>query len=180
MKIAHRLITRALAASLALNAAIPVAAEQHQIEPATHQDITSESYIDANPNAVIVMLKLPMNEEIHLLNMMRFKDKTDYPEGREFADKGWTGDQAIAEFRRNAGTIVERVGGHTYYTGDPQLTLIGPDGEQWDSIFIISYPNVTAFQALLEDPEYQKHFFHRMAGTADSRLIRMVPAPSSN
>lgn len=178
MKIVTQFI--ALAASLSLIAATPAAAKDHKTASVTEQNIPSKGYVDANPNAVVEMLKLPMDEEIHLLNMMRFKDKAEYPEGSEFAKKGWTGAQAIAEFRRNAGSIVERVGGHTHYTGMPQLTLIGPEGEQWDSIFIISYPNVAAFQALLADPEYQKHFLHRKAGTADSRLIRMVPAPASH
>ena len=180
MKITTPLVASAVAASLALIAAIPAAAQDREPALATEQDMHSNNYVDANPNAAIEMLKLPMDEEFHLLNMMRFKDKAEYPKGSEFADKGWTGAQAIAEFRRNAGSIVEQVGGHTHYTGMPQLTLIGPEGEEWDSIFIISYPNVAAFQALLADPEYQKHFLHRKAGTADSRLIRMVPAAASD
>lgn len=178
MKNLTRLKAFALTVSCVSIYTVPAIAQTHQASSVASQEHAAEGYIDADPKAVIEMLKLPMDEEIHLLNMMRFRDKAQYPEGSEFANKGWTGAQAVAEFRRNAASIVEKVGGHTHYTGVPQLTLIGPDGEQWDTIFIISYPNMKAFQTLLEDPDYKKHFFHRKAGTADSRLIRMVPATS--
>lgn len=171
MKFAIKFIAPIMTSYLALFAAAPVTAEHHQVA-------ATQGHIDANPKALGEMFKLPMNEEIHMLNMIKLKDKAEYPEGSEFAKKGWTGAQAYAEYRRHAGPIVARLGGSTHYTGLPQLTLIGPEDEQWDSIFIIYYPDVTVLQALSEDPEYQKHAFHRKAGVADSRLIRMVPAPA--
>ncbi|MEP3226608.1 MAG: DUF1330 domain-containing protein [Parasphingorhabdus sp.] len=170
MKFAIKLIAPIMTSCLALFAT-PAAAEHHEVA-------ATQGHIDANPKALGEMFKLPMDEEIHMLNMIKLKDKAEYPEGSEFAKKDWTGAQAYAEYRRHAGPIVARLGGSTHYTGLPQVTLIGPEGEQWDSIFIIYYPNVTVLQALFEDPEYQKHAFHRKAGVADSRLIRMVPAPT--
>ncbi|WP_337658499.1 DUF1330 domain-containing protein [Sphingorhabdus sp. Alg231-15] len=171
MKFIIKLITSIMASSLVLSTAAPAAAEHHQAA-------ANHGHIDANPKALGEMFKLPMDEEIHMLNMIKLKDKAEYPDGSEFAKKGWTGAQAYAEYRRHAGPIVARLGGSTHYTGVPQLTLIGPEDEQWDSIFIIYYPDVTILQALFEDPEYQKHAFHRKAGVADSRLIRMAPAPA--
>ncbi|MEO9468698.1 DUF1330 domain-containing protein [Parasphingorhabdus sp.] len=170
MKFTIKLITPIMTSWLALFGA-PATAEHHEVA-------ATQGHIDANPNALDEMFKLPMHEEIHMLNMIKLRDKAEYPESSEFANKGWTGAKAYAEYRRHAGPIVARLGGSTHYTGVPQLTLIGPEGEQWDSIFIIYYPDVTVLQALFEDPEYQKHAFHRKAGVADSRLIRMVPAPA--
>ncbi len=170
MKSTIKLITPIMACCLALSGA-PVAAEHHEAA-------ATRGHIDANPKALGEMFKLPMDEEIHMLNMIKLKDIAEYAEDSEFANKGWTGAKAYAEYRRHAGPIVARLGGSTHYTGLPQLTVIGPEEEQWDSIFIIYYPDVTVLQALFEDPEYQKHAFHRKARVADSRLIRMVPAPA--
>ncbi|GAB5486925.1 MAG: DUF1330 domain-containing protein [Parasphingorhabdus sp.] len=170
MTFAIKLITPVMASSLVLFGA-PIAAEHHKAA-------ATQSHIDANPKALGEMFKLPMDEEIHMLNMIKLKENAEYPDDSEFAKKGWTGAEAYAEYRRHAGPIVARLGGNTHYTGIPQLSLIGPKDEQWDSIFIIYYPDVTVLQALFEDPEYQKHAFHRKAGVADSRLIRMVPTPA--
>lgn len=111
-----------LTVSCASISTIPAIAQTGEASSIAGQEPSAEGYIDADPKTVIEMLKLPMDEEIHLLNMMRFREKAQYPEGSEFANKGWTGAQAVAEFRRNAASVVEKVGGHTQYTGVPRLT----------------------------------------------------------
>ncbi|MFK8047824.1 MAG: DUF1330 domain-containing protein [Halioglobus sp.] len=162
-----------VAATLSLfTVVLPATAEHHEAASASE----SMTYIDASTSALEAMLKLPMDEPIHRLNMIRFKEKAEYEKGSEFAAKGWTGAQAYAEYRRHAGPIAGRLGSKSLYGGMSQLTVIGPEGQQWDSIFILSYPNVLALKGLSEDPEYRKHAFHRTAGVADSRLIRMAPS----
>lgn len=134
------------------------------------------THVDPSEAALNAMFSLPKDEPIHMLNMIRLRDKAVYPAGSEFAGMGWTGAQAYAEYRRHAGPAVARVGGKSIYAGKPQLTLIGPEDEQWDSIFIIYYSDVGGLLALNQDPEFQKNALHRKAGVADSRLIRLVPS----
>lgn len=143
-------------------------------------DELSRSYINPSKEALESLLALPMNEPVYMLNMIRLKDEAEYQEDSKFADRGWTGSQAYAKYRQHAGAAVQRLGGKSIYEGIPQLTLIGPEQEQWDSIFIVYYPNVAALKALSEDPEYQAHAFHRGAGVFDSRLIRMTSPSASN
>lgn len=133
------------------------------------------AYINSTPEAYTAMQGLPMDEPLQMLNMIRFKDKAEYAEGSEFAAKDWTGEQAYAEYSRRSSPIANRVGGKPIYMGIPQLTLIGPQHETWDVAFIIEYPDLATFLALVNDPEYKKHAFHRSAAVADSRLIRMAP-----
>ena len=137
-----------------------------------------KTYVNSDKKAYTAMQDLPKDEPLDMLNMIRYKDKADYEEGSEFAEKGWSGAQAYAEYSRYASPIANRVGGKVVYLGAPQLTVIGPEHEQWDAIFIVSYPNLNAFLALIGDPEYQQHAFHRSAGVADSRLVRMAPSPA--
>jgi len=144
--------------------------------PAAAEEAVPPAYINSTPEVYAQMQHLPMDEPLQMLNMIRFKDKAEYAEGSEFAAKDWTGQQAYAEYSRRSAPIANRVGGKPIYIGIPQLTLIGPQHEKWDAAFIVEYPDLATFLALVNDPEYKKHAFHRSAAVADSRLIRMAPA----
>ncbi len=168
MKITTKFAVPFIAVALASSAAVS-AAEDHQTMPST--------YVNSDAKAYAAMQKLPADQPLHMLNMIRFKDKASYEKGSEFAAKGWTGEQAYTEYSRHSGPIATRTGGKVVYFGMPQLTLIGPEHEKWDAIFVVSYPNLASFLALVGDPEYKKHAFHRSAAVADSRLVRMAPAP---
>lgn len=170
MKIFTTLITSIVTVSMAAAIALPVNAKDKDTAPAT--------YVNSDAKAYAAMQNLPADQPLHMLNMIRFKDKASYEEGSAFAAKGWTGEQAYAEYSRHSGPIANRTGGKAAYFGIPQLTLIGPEHEKWDVIFIVSYPNLASFLALVGDPEYKKHAFHRSAAVADSRLVRMAPAPA--
>lgn len=177
MQIVVKSVTPIVAASLALMFAAPVAANHHETSPAEEHISVLATYINSDPKAYAAMQKLPKDQPLHMLNMIRFKDKASYEEGSEFAAKGWTGQEAYVEYTRHSSPIANRTGGKPAYFGMPQLTLIGPEHEKWDVIFIVSYPNLASFLALVSDPEYKKHAFHRSAAVADSRLVRMAPAP---
>lgn len=169
MKIFNALVTSFVTVSMATLVASPA--------NATDQESTPARYVNSDARAYAAMQKLPVDQPLHMLNMIRFKDKASYEKENEFAAKGWTGEQAYAEYSRHSSPIANRTGGKVSYFGMPQLTLIGPEHEKWDAIFIVSYPNLASFLALIGDPEYTKHAFHRSAAVADSRLVRMAPAP---
>ena len=135
------------------------------------------TYISPSQAASDAFAKLPQHEPIHMLNMIRFKEKADYAEDSGFADKGWSGERAYQEYGNSIRHIAERVGSSVVYAGVPQLTMIGPDGEKWDAIFVVRYPNAEAFFGLVSDKEYLQHAFHRSAAVADSRLIRLAEPP---
>ncbi|WP_108810387.1 DUF1330 domain-containing protein [Sphingorhabdus sp. Alg231-15] len=172
MKIFTAQVTSIVTLTMASLLALPVGAKDNETAPAT--------YVNSDAKAYAAMQKLPADEPLHMLNMIRFKDKASYEDGSAFAVKGWTGQQAYAEYSRHSGPIANRAGGKVVYFGMPQLTLIGPEHEKWDAVFIVSYPNLASFLALVGDPEYKKHAFHRSAAVADSRLVRMASAPVPN
>ena len=139
-----------------------------------------KTYVSSDEKAYAAMTALPQDQPFQMLNMIRYRDKAKYEAGSEFAAKNWSGAEAYAEYGRHATPIAERVGGKLVYVGDPQLTMIGPEHEQWDAIFIMAYPNLKSFLGLVGDPEYKKHAFHRAAGVADSRLIRLETPASQD
>lgn len=150
-----------------------------QLQSENGKLVTPTKYVNSDEKAYAAMQELPVDEPLYMLNMIRYNDLAKYDEGSEFASKGWSGSQAYAEYTRHSSPIAQRTGGNVVYAGKPQLTLIGPEYEQWDAIFIVSYPNLNSFLALITHPDYKKHAFHRSAAVADSRLIRMTSLESN-
>ena len=139
--------------------------------------VVPEVYVNSTPEAYAAMQQLPTEEPIYMLNLIRFNDEAKYEEGSEFAARGWTGEQAYAEYSRISGPIAQRFGGSVVFAGLPQLTLIGPGHEEWDVAFVVAYPDLASFLSFVSDPTYREHAFHRSAAVADSRLVRMAPMP---
>lgn len=107
---------------------------------------------------------------IHMLNLVRFRDRAAYPDGRDA-----TGAEAYAAYRRESHSVFSRLGGRIVWRGRFELMLIGPDEEKWDACFIAEYPSVAAFVAMIRDPVYREAVKHRQAAVLDSRLIRLDP-----
>jgi uncharacterized protein (DUF1330 family) len=132
-------------------------------------------YIDPSRETFGDFRKLPEEGSIHMLNLVRLREKAAYPDGREA-----TGAEAYAVYGRESGPIFCRVGGKIAWSGDFRLMLIGPQEERWDRCFIAEYPSSAAFVEMVKDPEYQKAVVHRQAAVLDSRLIRLAPRPSGS
>lgn len=108
---------------------------------------------------------------IHMLNLVRFREKAQYPDGRVAS-----GAEAYASYGRESHPVFARLGGRIMWRGSFELMLIGPREERWDECFIAEYPSVAAFVEMIRDPIYREAVKHRQAAVLDSRLIRLAPA----
>ena len=124
-------------------------------------------YIDPERVQFDAFKALPRDKPVMMLNLLRFREKAAYEDGREA-----TGREAYAAYGRESGPIFERVGGEIIWRGKPELMLIGPRDKHWDLMFVARYPTAGAFLEMVTDPDYQKTVFHRRAALIDSRLIR--------
>ena len=127
-----------------------------------HVDPTREQFAEFK--------KLDRPGPIHMLNLVRLRERATYPDGREA-----TGDEAYRAYARESGPVFRRVGGRQHWLGRFELTLIGPATERWDRVFIAEYPSYQAFVEMLADPAYRDAVKHRQAAVEDSRLIRLEP-----
>jgi len=112
---------------------------------------------------------------IHMLNLVRFRDKAAYADGRSA-----TGAEAYAAYGRDSHPVLSRLGGRIVWRGNFELMLIGPSDERWDECFIAEYPSVAAFVEMIRDPVYREAVKHRQAAVLDSRLIRLAPAAAGS
>jgi uncharacterized protein (DUF1330 family) len=125
------------------------------------------SHIDPDPDAFASFKTLPRDQPIMMLNLVRFRDRARYEDGREAS-----GREAYVTYSKESAPVFLRVGGEIVWRGNPQLTLIGPQDEQWDAIFVARYPSASAFLEMVTDPVYREAVKHRQAAVLDSRLIR--------
>ncbi|OUU58195.1 MAG: DUF1330 domain-containing protein [Proteobacteria bacterium TMED61] len=128
-------------------------------------------YVDPTKETFAEFRQNDREGPIHMLNLVRFREKAAYPDGRDV-----TGAQAYAAYGNGSYPVFSKLGGRIVWRGNFELMLIGPGEEAWDECFIAEYPSVSAFVEMIRDPVYRAAVKHRQAAVLDSRLIRMAPA----
>lgn len=121
---------------------------------------------------------LPRDRPIHMLNLIRLRDRAAYPQDHPDHDRGLSGRDAYRAYGRDSAAVFAQVGGRQVWMGRPEAMVIGPGDERWDLAFIAGYPDAAAFLEMLADPQYRQAVVHRQAAVSDSRLIRMAPLPA--
>ena len=135
----------------------------------------SDHHIDPERAQFDAFKALPRDTKIHMLNLVRFRDKATYPADHPLAGAGLTGAEAYANYGTDSGAVFQRVGGSIVWRGSMEAMVIGPDGEKWDAMFVAEYPNSGAFMEMVTDPVYRQAVVHRQAAVETSRLIRTAP-----
>ena len=131
---------------------------------------------DFNPGALEELAKIPDGQPFAVINLNLYKEWAEYPEGT--VSEKLTGQQAYERYAELSTPFVNKVGGVPMWRGSFGLVLIGPDDARWDEILIMQYPERSAFEKMLADPDYQEIVFHRTAAIKDSRLFGAVSPES--
>jgi uncharacterized protein (DUF1330 family) len=106
--------------------------------------------------------------KIYMLNLLKFREKADYEDGRETE---LTGKQAYGKYGKLVKDIVEGLGGKIVFGGVPRNLLIGQVDDLWDQMLLVEYPNMEAMGKMMMMPEYQAAHVHRHAGLEGQLLI---------
>ena len=111
-------------------------------------------------------------EPISMLNLLKFKDRAEYEDGRPSDLTGREAYQLYAEgFRRVMGPL----GVNIVYSGEVRGVLIGEAEDAWDAIAVIQYPSTQVMLDMFRNPEYQEVQQHRAAGLVGQILIECGP-----
>jgi len=116
----------------------------------------------------------PENGPIVMVNLLKFRDRAEYPDG---SDAHLSGREAYARYGEAVSRLVEGLGGRIRYSGAVTGLLLGEVEELWDAVALAEYPTLSAFQAMAMSPEMHAIEHHRKAGLAGQLNIRTRPGP---
>ena len=100
---------------------------------------------------------------IKMVNLLKFKDKADYKDGRQTS---LSGKEAYQIYADEVQGHLEKVGGQSIFFGEVERLMLGVVEELWDWVAIAEYPSRKAMLEMVMDSEYQKSEEHRSAGLA--------------
>ncbi|MEO8605625.1 MAG: DUF1330 domain-containing protein [bacterium] len=110
----------------------------------------------------------PSPEPIAMLNLLRFRDRAAYEDGRT---DDISGREAYMRYAVEMKRIVEAAGGRFLFSGEVRGLVVGEVEELWDVVGIVEYPSRAAFFRIATSAEVMAIGVHRAAGLAGQLLI---------
>ena len=114
------------------------------------------------------------SQPISMVNLLKFKEKAEYPDGRE---TDLTGAEAFAIYGAAVTKLVTELGGEMVFAGAVERLALGEVEELWDQVAIARYPNRKAMLDMMMSPAYAEISPHRDAGLAGQLNIETTNAP---
>ena len=105
---------------------------------------------------------------VSMVNLLKFKDKAVYEDGRETQLSGL---EAYNTYGVPMGKLIAEGGGKVTYTSEVDSLVVGEADELWDIVVILEYPSREKFLELISSPEAQLLQVHRTAGLAGQMLL---------
>ena len=106
----------------------------------------------------------PVSEgPICMVNLLKFKDKAEYEDGR---DTDLTGREAYALYEEGVKKLLQEIGGGIGFEGDVERLALGEVEELWDVVGLAVWPSRGAMFKVMQSPDMQAISVHRGAGLA--------------
>ena len=88
---------------------------------------------------------------IYMVNLLKFKDKAEYEDGRE---TNLTGEEAYSIYGLEVQEHLKKVDAELIFSGKVERLMLGEVGELWDVIAIAKYPSRKAMMEMIMDADY--------------------------
>lgn len=108
---------------------------------------------------------------VYMVNLLRYKDKAEYADGRE---TDLSGREAYALYTQGVQECLAKVGGGLQFKGQVRRLTIGSVEDLWDDVAIAMYPNRSAMMQMMQLPRMQEIGQHRAAGLAGQLNIETI------
>jgi|TARA_A100001388_G_scaffold182581_1_gene136839 uncharacterized protein (DUF1330 family) len=122
-----------------------------------------ENKVMPNEKQMEEFLEEGHDEPIFMVNLLKFKDKAEYPDKRE---SNLSGKEAYAIYSKEVVGHLEKVGGKPIFGSEVTRLMLGEVEDLWDQVAIAMYPNRKSMLKMISDPDYIKSAQHRVAGLA--------------
>lgn len=106
---------------------------------------------------------------VWMINLMRYKDRAEYGDGRETTLTGREADDEYAPLGPLAA-----VGAEIVFVAEVEDQLLG-DEPKWDRIAVVRYPTRASFIAMQQRDDFQRAHEHKEAGMAETIVIGGQP-----
>ena len=100
---------------------------------------------------------------ICMVNLLKFKAKAEYEDGRE---SDLTGREAYELYEKGIKKLLEGIGGGIGFEGEVERLTLGEVEELWDVVALAVWPSRQAMFEVMQSPEMQEISVHRTAGLA--------------
>tara|TARA_B110000967_G_C18395477_1_gene321983 strand:+ start:35 stop:484 length:450 start_codon:yes stop_codon:yes gene_type:complete len=123
------------------------------------------------PGQVEKMMEPGPDGPIVMVNLLKFKPKAVYKDGRQSA---LTGRAAYDLYGKAVTQYIQNFGGRVLFGGDVTHLTLGVVDELWDEVALAEYPNRAAMVAMSRSEDFKTMSEHREAGLAGQLNIETV------
>ena len=128
----------------------------------------------SDPAQIKQMMEAGPDGPIYMINLLKFKPKAEYADGRE---TDLTGYEAYQIYGRAVSKLLPKYGGKGFFAGDVTFLALGQVEDLWDEVAIAMYPKRADLVAMSSSKEWQEMSVHRAAGLAGQLNIETVAQP---
>ena len=141
----------------------------------SHGEFSNDLYFSKERlKHLISRAKRNPNQKIQLVNLLKFKPKAIYDDGR-FTEL--SGREAYKIYSDTVTKIIVNMGGNTIMApAEVQGMIVGDSTPIWDMIFVMEYPSLAKFLEMQKMKEFQQVTMHRAAGLEGQLLIETWPS----
>lgn len=120
------------------------------------------------PDQFEALMKSELEGPISMLNLLSFKQRAEYEDGRE---NDLSGRAAYGLYGELMKPYVESKGGKLLHSSAAHFLMIGDGDLEWDAVAIMQYPSRQAFVEIATAKEVAEFGVHRSAGLARQLLV---------
>ncbi|MBA4225665.1 MAG: DUF1330 domain-containing protein [Hyphomonas sp.] len=124
-----------------------------------------------DPAVVQELMKPGPDGPIFMVNLLKFKEKAEYEDGRA---TDLSGRDAYMIYGRAVTDILPKFGGKAIFAADVTFLSLGKAEELWDEVAIAMYPKRADMVRMSMSAEWQAAAVHRTAGLKGQLNIETV------
>ena len=117
--------------------------------------------VTPNQTQMNEFLEGDIDSPISMVNLLKFKKKAEYEDGR---DTQMSGKEAYQIYAIEVQEHLKNVGAEMVFGGAISRLMLGEVEDLWDSVAIARYPSRKAMLEMMMSSEYQESEKHRSAG----------------
>jgi len=132
-----------------------------------------ENRVMPNQEQIAGFFEAGPDQPIYMVNLLKFKDKAEYTDGRETT---LTGREAYELYGKGVSALLKEFGGAALFAANVERLMLGEVEELWDEVAIAMYPSRKAMLSMMQSPGMQELGVHRAAGLAGQLNIETTAA----